>query len=103
MTAIWLTLVFRNQIVQGEGSRADAGYRGYWGLDFTDVPPHFGTGADYKTFVDAAHARGLKVCFDAVDPEFWDRCRCTGSAICLAGCTVPIPGSDVERRVPSAR
>lgn len=66
VTAIWLTPVFRNQIVQGEGSRANAGYHGYWGLDFTDVDPHFGTKADYKAFVDAAHARGIKVYFDVV-------------------------------------
>jgi glycosidase len=66
VTAIWLTPVFRNQIVQGEGSRVNAGYHGYWGLDFTDVDPHFGTKADYKAFVDAAHARGIKVYFDVV-------------------------------------
>lgn len=66
VTAIWLTPVFRNQIVQGAGSRANAGYHGYWGLDFTDVDPHFGTKADYKALVDAAHARGIKVYFDVV-------------------------------------
>lgn len=66
VNAIWLTPVFRNQLVQGEGNRANAGYHGYWGLDFTDIDPHLGTKADYKAFVDAAHARGMKVYFDIV-------------------------------------
>ena len=65
-TAIWLTPVFRNKAVQGEGKDQGAGYHGYWGLDFTDVDPHLGTKADYKAFVDAAHARGMKVYFDIV-------------------------------------
>lgn len=65
-TAIWLTPVFRNKPVQGEGKDQGAGYHGYWGLDFTDIDPHLGTKADYKAFVDAAHARGMKVYFDIV-------------------------------------
>jgi glycosidase len=65
-TAIWLTPVFRNQVTQGAGATASAGYHGYWGLDFTDVDPHLGTKQDYKAFVDAAHARGMKVYFDIV-------------------------------------
>ncbi|HET6942290.1 MAG TPA: alpha-amylase family glycosyl hydrolase [Sphingomicrobium sp.] len=64
--AIWLTPVFGNQLVQGEGSHANTGYHGYWGLNFTDIDPHLGTRADYKAVVDAAHARGIKVYFDIV-------------------------------------
>lgn len=66
VNAIWLTPVFRNQVSQGTGATASAGYHGYWGLDFTDVDPHLGTKQDYKDFVDAAHARGMKVYFDIV-------------------------------------
>ena len=66
VTAIWLTPVFRNQVTQGAGKTASAGYHGYWGLDFTNVDPHLGTKQDYKAFVDAAHARGMKVYFDIV-------------------------------------
>ena len=66
VNAIWLTPVFDNQIVQGQGARANAGYHGYWGLDFTNIDPHFGTKSIYKAFVDAAHARGIKVYFDIV-------------------------------------
>jgi len=65
-TAIWLTPVFANKPVQGEPGGESAGYHGYWGVDFTDIDPHFGTRADYKAFVDAAHARGMKVYFDVV-------------------------------------
>lgn len=65
-TAIWLTPVFRNKAVQGEPGSETAGYHGYWGTDFTDIDPHFGTKAAYKAFVDAAHARGMKVYFDIV-------------------------------------
>ncbi|RCS28859.1 alpha-amylase [Rhodanobacter denitrificans] len=65
-TAIWLTPVFRNKAVQEEDGYQSAGYHGYWPVDFTDIDPHLGTKADYKAFVDAAHARGMKVYFDLV-------------------------------------
>lgn len=65
-TAIWLTPVFTNQTVQYEPGREIAGYHGYWPLDFLDVDPHLGGRALYKAFVDAAHARGLKVYLDIV-------------------------------------
>jgi len=34
--------------------------------DFTRVDPHLGTDADFKAFVDAAHARGMKVYMDII-------------------------------------
>ena len=34
--------------------------------DFTTVDPHFGTNAEFKAFVDAAHARGMKVYMDII-------------------------------------
>jgi glycosidase len=34
--------------------------------DFTQVDPHFGTNAEFKAFVDAAHARGMKVYMDII-------------------------------------
>jgi hypothetical protein len=65
-TTIWLGPIFRNKVVQGPPGQESAGYHGYWITDFTDVDPHFGTRAQLKTFVDAAHARGLKVYLDIV-------------------------------------
>ncbi len=65
-TAVWVAPVFRNKWVQGPPGHQSAGYHGYWITDFTDVDPHFGTRADFKRLVDAAHARGMKVIMDIV-------------------------------------
>jgi alpha-amylase len=61
-TAIWITPPFRNKPMQ-EGT---AGYHGYWILDFTAVDPHLGTEAEFREFVEQAHARGLRVYLDIV-------------------------------------
>ena len=66
VTAIWLGPIFKNKPVQGGPGSESAGYHGYWVTDFTTVDPHLGTDADMKTFVDAAHARGLKVYMDII-------------------------------------
>ena len=65
-TAVWFAPVFRNKPVQGPSGQESAGYHGYWVTDFTRVDPHFGTNAEFKAFVDAAHARGLKVYMDII-------------------------------------
>jgi glycosidase len=65
-TAIWLGPIYRNKPVQGPPGGESAGYHGYWITDFTRVDPHFGTEAEMKTFVDAAHARGMKVYLDII-------------------------------------
>jgi len=65
-TAIWLTPVFVNKPVQGPKGQESSGYHGYWITDFTRVDPHLGTDADFKAFVDAAHARGMKVYMDII-------------------------------------
>ncbi len=65
-TAIWLAPIFKNKPVQGRPGDESAGYHGYWITDFTSVDPHFGTNEDFKSFVDAAHARGMKVYMDVI-------------------------------------
>jgi len=65
-TAIWLAPIFANKPVQGPPGDLSAGYHGYWITDFTRVDPHFGSNADFKALVDAAHARGMKVIMDIV-------------------------------------
>ncbi|WP_454797902.1 alpha-amylase family glycosyl hydrolase [Novosphingobium lindaniclasticum] len=65
-TAIWVGPIFRNKPVQGPKGGESAGYHGYWITDFTHVDPHFGTDADFKALVDAAHARGMKVYMDII-------------------------------------
>ncbi len=66
ITAIWLAPVFANKVVQGPPGQESAGYHGYWVTDFTRVDPHLGTNDDFQTFVDAAHARGMKVYMDII-------------------------------------
>ena len=65
-TAVWLTPIFKNKPVQGPPGQESSGYHGYWITDFTSVDPHLGSDADFKVFVDAAHARGMKVYMDII-------------------------------------
>lgn len=65
-TALWVGPIFKNKPVQGPKGDESAGYHGYWITDFTTVDPHFGTNADFKALVDAAHARGMKVYMDII-------------------------------------
>ena len=65
-TTIWLGPISQNRPVQGAKGQESAGYHGYWITDFTRVDPHFGTNAELKALVDAAHARGMKVYLDNV-------------------------------------
>lgn len=62
VSAIWLTPILRNQAVQGDSS----GYHGYWPVDYTEIDPHLGTNEDLKNFIDAAHAKNIKVFFDII-------------------------------------
>lgn len=65
-TALWVGPIFKNKPVQGGKGQESAGYHGYWITDFTRVDPHFGTDADFRALVDAAHARGMKVYMDII-------------------------------------
>jgi len=56
-TAIWISPVVLN--ARGE-------FHGYAGLDFYKVDPHWGTMADLRHMIQAAHARGLLVIDDIV-------------------------------------
>ena len=77
ITAIWLAPIFKNNPVQGPKGDESAGYHGYWVTDFTSVDPHFGTNAEFKAFVDAAHARGIKVYMDIIANHTADVIRYT--------------------------
>jgi glycosidase len=65
-TAIWLGPIYKNKAVQGGPGEETAGYHGYWITDFTAVDPHFGSDAELRSFVDAVHARGMKVYLDII-------------------------------------
>lgn len=89
-TAIWLGPIYKNKPVQGLPGDESAGYHGYWITDFTDVDPHFGTKADLKEFVDAAHARGIKIYLDIITNHSADvialrECHPEGQAPANAG------------------
>jgi glycosidase len=84
-TAIWLGPIYKNKPVQGPAGQETAGYHGYWITDFTSVDPHFGNDADMHSFVDAAHARGMKVYLDIITNHTADviqyrECPLTGCA-----------------------
>lgn len=66
ITAIWFAPIFQNKPVQGPKGDESAGYHGYWVTDFTRPDPHFGTRAEFKAFVDAAHGMGMKVYMDII-------------------------------------
>jgi glycosidase len=65
-TAVWVAPILKNKAVQGGPGHMSAAYHGYWIEDFLHVDPHFGSDAEFKALVDAAHARGLKVYMDIV-------------------------------------
>lgn len=75
VNTLWVTVPFDNPNVAGQGVGADAsrsfsGYHGYWPkLDSTNPASLayegcFGTEADFKALVNAAHQKGLKVLID---------------------------------------
>ncbi len=55
--AVWISPVVLN---------ANAEYHGYAARDFFSIAPHFGTLADLRQFIQAAHARGIRVIIDMV-------------------------------------
>ena len=85
-TAIWVGPVFRNKPVQGAPGQESAGYHGYWITDFTRVDPHFGSDADFRALVDAAHAKGMKVYMDIIANHTADVIQYRG-----CGATPPCP------------
>jgi neopullulanase len=81
-TAIWVAPIFKNQAVRGAMGQESAGYHGYWVTDFTTVDPHFGTEADFKALVNAAHRRGMKVYMDIITNHTADIIQYRECVIC---------------------
>lgn len=70
VNTIWITPIVKN-ISEGQlTGEADVpkmyGYHGYWAEDFTQLDPHLGTEEEFRTLVEEAHERGIKVMVDAV-------------------------------------
>lgn len=55
--AVWISPIPLN---------VNGAYHGYHALDFRRVDPHWGTEEELRTFVDAAHARGIRTILDVV-------------------------------------
>jgi len=49
-----------------EGTGKSYGFHGYWARDFTAMDANLGTEKDFRDFVEAAHARGIRVLLDVV-------------------------------------
>jgi glycosidase len=68
VNALWLTVPMDNTEEAGLGTAPDtyqySGYHGYWPKDLDKTEEHFGTLADLKAVVDAAHAANIKVILD---------------------------------------
>ena len=67
VTAVWLTPVTENdQPLTNEGGTMRASYHGFGFTDQYKIDRRFGGNAGYKSYVQQAHAAGLKVVQDAV-------------------------------------
>ncbi|KAI5814531.1 glycoside hydrolase superfamily [Pyronema omphalodes] len=55
--SIWITPVVEN---------TDGGYHGYWAKNINAINTNYGSAADLKSFVSAAHAKGMYVMVDVV-------------------------------------
>lgn len=69
-TAIWMNPIYDNVNHLNERERYDdqpiTDYHGYGAVDFYGIEEHFGTLAEFRQLVDAAHHLGLKVIQDQV-------------------------------------
>ena len=66
VTALWLTVPMDNPEVSGLGTdgKLYSAYHGYWPQNLDKTDERFGSLAELKALVDAAHAKGLKVILD---------------------------------------
>ncbi len=67
ITTIWFTPVTENDMPKmREGNFDMAGYHGYWFTDHYNVDKRFGGNDGYKSLINAAHKKGLKIIQDAI-------------------------------------
>ncbi len=69
VTALWISPPVEQVhgwVAGGGGTFKHHAYHGYWALDFTRLDASFGTEAELRALVDAAHALGIRVLFDVV-------------------------------------
>jgi glycosidase len=68
VNTLWITSPLDNADNANPGSDGHtySGYHGYWPKDLDSAESHFGTEAELKAMVDAAHAHGMQVLIDYV-------------------------------------
>ena len=67
VTAIWPTPLVENDMPKmGEGKFELAGFHGYWFTDHYKIDKRYGGNGAYKSMINEAHKKGLKVVHDAV-------------------------------------
>lgn len=72
INTIWITPIVKNikgVNVTDKGKDKvpyNAAYHGYWASDFTQLNPALGTKEEFKTLIDKAHARGIRIMVDIV-------------------------------------
>ena len=63
VTALWLTPVLENDQMEIKGQSC---YHGYATTNYYRVDPRLGTNEEYRTLIDEAHGKGLKVVMDMI-------------------------------------
>ena len=68
INAIWLTAPYEqiHGFCSGGGGFAHYPYHGYYAMDYTNMDANMGTKEEFKTFVNTAHAKGIRVVLDVV-------------------------------------
>ncbi len=67
VNALWFTPVFeQTKGIVNEGTGDTYAYHGYWPRDWTALDYNFGTPAELKELVDAAHKSGIRIVLDVV-------------------------------------
>ena len=70
INVIWITAPYEQAhgFVGGgsSGDFAHYAYHGYYALDFSNIDANMGTRQQFKEFVDAAHAKGIRIILDIV-------------------------------------
>jgi len=67
INAIWMTpLVEQIQGSVDEGTGNSFGFHGYWTRDWTALDPKFGTEADLREMIKAAHDKDIRILMDVV-------------------------------------
>lgn len=69
INTIWITPIVDNiddALTTDVAGITSHGYHGYWAKDFTTLEPTLGTEAEFKTLINEAHSRGIKIMVDVV-------------------------------------